>query len=121
MRIEIDTSSATKEELAHLAEMLRSLSGSQLSAPSSAPVGSAMPGYVNIFGDSPSSPSASPPSAPQDSGSSGGLFSIFGDSPQQSASPSQPSAYSQQLDEEFVVPKKSSGKDILDDDRIELY
>jgi hypothetical protein len=119
MRIEIDTSSATKEELAHLAEMLRSLSGSQLSSPSSAPVGSAVPGYVNIFGDSPS-PSSTPSAPPQDSGS-GGLFSIFGDSPQQSTSPSQPSAYSQQSEDTFVIPKKSSGKDILDDDRIQLY
>lgn len=131
MRIEIDTASATKAELQHLSDMLRSLAGnpSVNSYPSepSAPVGSTMPGFMNIFGDDPA-PSPQQMSSPQpaqsvsqssaSSGDSGGLFSIFSDSPSQSG-PVRQSAYSEETS--FTVPKKSRGQDILDDDRIQLY
>jgi hypothetical protein len=123
MKIEIDTSSATKEELAHLSDMLRSLSGKSGAVASSAPVGSQMPGFMNIFGDdAPSDPYSSAQPAQSASSpapdSSGGLFSIFSDSP---ASAAQQPAQQSVSEEDFVVPKKSSGKDILDDDRIQLY
>jgi hypothetical protein len=104
MKIEIDTERASKQELAHLADMLRSLAGSSGSVvkpkdvfEESSPSG----GMFNMFGDT---PSAEPQSsaAPETSQPAGdGLFSLFNSSSEPAQQESTPlPTYGQSEEEE---------------------
>jgi hypothetical protein len=116
MRIEIDTKSDSKEELKHLANMLMALSNSSSNVivkrhnifddPSPGI------GMIGMFSDSPSQAAQQQASQPTQSPS---LFSIFSDPPQSGSS--QPSLGV--LDEDDG--KRTSAKDVLDDDRIVPY
>lgn len=145
MKIEIDTQRDSKEDLTHLADMLKALSGSRRSGAvrpkdivkrnadvfeDSAPAG----GLFNMFGDSASqtAPAADPqpaataqpaPSQPAQSGT-GDLFSIFG-SGSGSGSVAQDSGASASgvaaSDGGGESGDKTSAQDILDDDSIVPY
>jgi hypothetical protein len=134
MKIEVDTKHDSREELAALAEMLQRLSRSSASGtfvpkPSRNIFDDPSPGVglMNMFGDSSSSPqqaqqaaSYSQPAPATEPSAAGGLFSIFGDSTAQVAQ--QDSSYSQPSQQLLSDPdKKTTAKDILDDERIQLY
>jgi hypothetical protein len=133
MRIEVDTQRDSKEELFHLANMLRAISGSKESVVFREPKTQKS---VDMFSDSPqptatglfdmfnSDAQAAPQqSAPVETESSKDLFSIFNSAPatpQQAATPillNDPI-----LDTESVEPvKRTTARDILEDDRITPY
>ncbi len=130
MRIEVDTQKDSKEELFHLANMLRALAGSEHKSvevktknifddPSPAV------GLMGMFGDTSSSsspvasssPSYSQPSEPQPSS---GLFSIFSSS---SSAPVSSSAYSDAVQQSGSdwPDEKTTAKDLIEDPRIVPY
>ena len=147
MKIEVDTNNESKEVLFHLANMLHALSGTKSSVvvdsagmgfsndvsgvPSDKHVDmfsdSAEPsgGLFSMFGDSSSSePKAVEAKAPVQDSSAPSLFSIFGsqESGSGSASALQASDIPELLDPSLDPSvKRTSAKDILDDDRIILY
>ena len=131
MRIEVDTKSDSREELAALADMLQRLarssgSGAIIPKPVSRNIfddPSPGVGLMNMFGDSSAQQAPQPvqQSAYQQPASepSGGLFSLFSDSTSQASSQS---SYSQPvLAQDSEPDRKTTAKDILDDDRIQLY
>ena len=100
MRIEIDTKNDTKEELAHLAKMLMSLSGSSYEKPK----------HTDIFSD--------------DAPASGGMFNMFGES---GAEPAQPAEPQQGVFSIFDNPSPEASepteekRDLIDDLKIVPY
>lgn len=123
MRIEIDTERASKQELAHLAEMLRSLAGSSGSVAKPKNVfedSSSSGGLFNMFGDTPSPSSPEPQSsAPSQPSSEGGLFSLFSSSSETAKQePALLPAYGRAEEEE---KEPTSAEDLLDDDNIVPY
>ncbi|MBW2972456.1 hypothetical protein KY359_05460 [Candidatus Woesearchaeota archaeon] len=145
MKIEVDTKHDSREELAHVAELLQKLArysrsgavvtdsrqGNIFEDP--APSG----GMFSMFGDgpSPSVPAGQSPAPAQSSEpASGGLFSIFGGDSSSSA-PAEPSpqlepyggspTVSELLaadsDDDSEISGNTSVKDILDDDNIVPY
>jgi hypothetical protein len=139
MKIEVDTKHDSREELAHLAEMLQKLarsSGSGVVTTESktanifedpAPSG----GLFNMFDDSPSTPTTTPatstmsaaepaPSQPaQNEPASGGLFSLFSDDPKPD-SPSVPSTPSPSMvtSAEATVAELLSGQAQAEEEEI---
>ena len=124
MKIEIDTERASKQELAHLADMLRSLAGSSGSVvkpkdvfADSSPAG----GMFNMFGDTSSQSASAPPSSaasePSQHSSGGDLFSLFSSPEPKQESTSLP-AYGR-AEQEEKEPTKA--EDLLDDDKIVPY
>ena len=118
MKIEIDTQRDSKEELMHLANMLRALAGSSAARnvvvkqrnifEDPSPTG----GMMNMFGGSPA-PAEPQPSQPAQSAD---LFSLFNSSEgSQTASASQPDLPAEESGE------KTSAHELLDDDRIVPY
>jgi hypothetical protein len=128
MRIEVDTKNDSREELAALADMLQRLSrssgsGAMIPKPVSRNIfddPSPGVGLMNMFGDSqPAQQAASYSAQSQEAApaQSGGLFSIFSDSTAQASA--QTSSYS--VPQSAEPERKTTAKDILDDDRIQLY
>ena len=144
MRIEIDTKHDTKEDLAHLANMLKALSaghsivdnrferklGKKLGRQhrlERKPVdlfedSSPNAGFMNIFGDNtPAQPAASQPAAsePVSQAGSQDLFSIFGSA--DSGASSNEAVEMPKVETYGGVEKKEEDEDVLKDIRIVPY
>ena len=123
MKIEIDTERASKQELAHLADMLRSLAGSSGSVVKPKDVfkdSSHSGGMFNMFGDTPAAePQSSAAPEPSKPSSEGGLFSLFNSSSEPAQQESTPLPTYGPAEEEEKKP--TSAEDILDDDKIVPY